>query len=413
MNQNYNNFPPINPTPKKPWFLQPDIKPPKGYNPYIDEAYASEETDTPTQAVQLPWESPIAFEYRKQSEELLQKRRNSERLKSFLNGAFLPILLTLFMMNAFSSAIVMFEGFVPESIYAVIYNIHLVLTYAALFPVSFFIYSVGKKFKTYTFFKKPEASKFYIARWTVIIFGVTYAVAIAFDVLFMLFGKLGLPINELPAVPHDGVLGTILYFIAIVICAPIFEEILFRGFLLTRLSRFGAWFAIIVSGVTFGLFHQNHEQIFYATAFGILCGFVAMRTRSVIPSLIAHLALNLYGFLTELITSLTGTSINPFSADFFANGNPVAVIALGFLIIACAICMIVGITMLVFEIVKNKGQFSLQNGSVAISNSDKTKTLFSTPIVIILFILLLSNLIVVSFANPDYMASMLEMAESV
>ena len=42
-----------------------------------------------------------------------------------------------------------------------------------------------------------------------------------------------------------------------VILAPIFEEILFRGFVLKNLSRFNVRFGIIMSAILFGLFHGN------------------------------------------------------------------------------------------------------------------------------------------------------------
>ncbi len=393
---------------KTPWYLEADIKPPKDYNPYKD-AHCDEPEEKPTEIIRLPWETPDIYEYRKQCEEFNAKKRARDKLKRMVNEAFFPVMLTLLMMNAFSSAFVMLDGFIPEKAYQIIYNIHLVFTYVALFPVTFFVYSVGKRCKTYTFFKKPEASKFYIARWTVIIFGITHAVATLFYYLFVLLEKLGLRVNDLPSVPHDSPFETVLYFITVVICAPIFEELLFRGFLLTRLRRFGSWFAIITSGVMFGLFHQNHEQLFFATAFGILTAFVAMRTRSIIPGIIAHVLLNGYAFLLELLTSfavITGDTV--LDPSFKIEAPLPLAAAISVLDILSYVLMIVGLVMLVTEIAINRTQFSFGDEKNKVSTGEGFKMIFTSPIAIILILILVSNLILVSFVDLDYLMALLE-----
>lgn len=394
---------------KAPWYLQPDIKPPRDYNPY-DEQSSSEPEDKPQEIKRLPWETPDLFEYRRTCEEYNAKKRAKDRLRKIINEAFFPVLLTLLMMNAFSSAFVMLDGFIPAKVYQIIYNIHLVFSYVALFPVTFFIYSVGKKCKTYTFFKRPDASKFYVLRWTVMIFGVTHAVATLFHYLFVLLQKIGLRLNDLPSVPHDSPFETVMYFITVVICAPIFEELLFRGFLLTRLRRFGSWFAIITTGIMFGLFHQNHQQLFFATAFGILTAFVASRTRSIIPGIIAHICLNGYAFILELLTSfavITGDTV--LDPSFKIEAPLPLAAAISVLDILSYVLMIVGLVMLVTEIATNRNQFSFSDEK-KVTKGEGFKLIFSSPIAIILILILVSNLILVSFVDLDYFAALLESA---
>ncbi len=407
MNQNSNDFIPT-PAPK-PWFLQADEKPPKDYNPYEAEAVYPTDESAPADTLMRPWENSLSYQLRMQAQLAREKALTHEKRKSFINGAFFPLLLTLFMVSALSSVVGMFSGFISEDAYTTLCNLQMVISYAALFPVAFYVYSVGKKCKTYTFFKKPQASKFYVARWAVIAIGVTYAVSTAFYYLFELFKSLGMHVNELPTVPHEGALNTVVYFIAVVICAPVFEELLFRGFLLTKLSRFGAWFAIITSAVAFGLYHQNHFQLFYATAFGVIAGFIAMRTRSVIPSLIAHMALNAYSFLSELFLSFTNyTDKSALDPDFVISGNPVVVAIVGILDILLYVLIVVGVVMLITEIAKNRNQFKFDNDGSLMTKGEKTKLLFSSVIVIILLVLLISNLITVSFLDLDAYASEME-----
>lgn len=48
--------------------------------------------------------------------------------------------------------------------------------------------------------------------------------------------------------------------IVAVILAPVFEELLFRKFLLDRVVDYGEAVAVILSGVMFGLYHANLSQ---------------------------------------------------------------------------------------------------------------------------------------------------------
>lgn len=59
------------------------------------------------------------------------------------------------------------------------------------------------------------------------------------------------------------------------ILAPVTEEILFRGFIQRTMLPFGKKFAIVVSALTFGLFHGNLLQTPYAFAVGLVLGYVA------------------------------------------------------------------------------------------------------------------------------------------
>lgn len=81
--------------------------------------------------------------------------------------------------------------------------------------------------------------------------------------------------------------------IATVIMAPVLEEILFRGFILGTLKKeMHPWIAIFVSAVLFGVMHGTPIGIIYATALGVVMGWLCVKFNSVIPSLIFHMAYN-------------------------------------------------------------------------------------------------------------------------
>ena len=81
-------------------------------------------------------------------------------------------------------------------------------------------------------------------------------------------------------------------FLYVGLLAPIWEEILFRGFVMRRLQPFGKKFAIIASALLFGLYHANVVQSPYAFAVGLVLGYVAMEY-SVLWAMVLHMINNL------------------------------------------------------------------------------------------------------------------------
>ena len=102
------------------------------------------------------------------------------------------------------------------------------------------------------------------------------------------------------------------YLLYAVIVAPIVEETLFRGLILRSLQHFGNLFAIIVSSLLFGLWHGNLEQAIPIVLSSFLFGIIAIRSNSLIPSIIAHSMNNLivfgFGLLFDFL-SPTPTNI--------------------------------------------------------------------------------------------------------
>lgn len=58
--------------------------------------------------------------------------------------------------------------------------------------------------------------------------------------------------------------------------APVFEELIFRGFAMQTLKPYGKKFAILGSAILFGLFHGNLFQSPYALLVGLVFGYAAM-----------------------------------------------------------------------------------------------------------------------------------------
>lgn len=104
-----------------------------------------------------------------------------------------------------------------------------------------------------------------------------------------------------------GSIGLVPNFIYFVICAPIFEELVFRKALISRISGYGDRIAVLLSAFLFAIFHGNLLQAGYAFILGIFFGYVFVKTGKIIYSIIMHMFVNFVGtFVSTLLTKLTG-----------------------------------------------------------------------------------------------------------
>lgn len=69
---------------------------------------------------------------------------------------------------------------------------------------------------------------------------------------------------------------TISMFLYAAFGAPIVEEVIYRGFIMKSLEKYGKVFAIIISSIMFGLMHTNLTQSIFAMLVGLVLGYVAM-----------------------------------------------------------------------------------------------------------------------------------------
>lgn len=104
------------------------------------------------------------------------------------------------------------------------------------------------------------------------------------------------------------VLGGNMWVVALftVVCAPIYEELIFRKLLVDRAVKYGEGVAVVVSGVMFGLFHGNLSQFVYAFTIGMFLAFIYVKTRKIQYTIILHMMVNFMG-------SVVGTLVMKYS----------------------------------------------------------------------------------------------------
>lgn len=113
---------------------------------------------------------------------------------------------------------------------------------------------------------------------------------------------------------NDSLLQIILITICM-ICVGIFEELIFRSFLMKAIMNKNEIFGVILSGVLFGVLHLLNIftsadilptiiQVFYATAFGLMCSIFFYKTNNIIPCIICHSLSNTFDIFLPIDLSI-------------------------------------------------------------------------------------------------------------
>lgn len=97
-------------------------------------------------------------------------------------------------------------------------------------------------------------------------------------------------------------------FLALVIAAPVSEEMVFRGLVLPAFRKgMPAWLAVLLSALVFGSLHGLALWIAYAAFLGAVLGAVRVRTNSLWPCIALHMGFNFGNYPMEYILAGGGT----------------------------------------------------------------------------------------------------------
>ena len=122
---------------------------------------------------------------------------------------------------------------------------------------------------------------------------------------------------------------TVIMVLFAVVGAPVFEEIIYRGFAMNVANKYGKVFAIVISAVLFGVMHMNIPQAVFAFMMGIVLGYVAMEY-SLGWAIAFHLINNGFGeafvFLTKDLGENTQTILYYVIVGVFALGGVICLL---------------------------------------------------------------------------------------
>lgn len=144
-------------------------------------------------------------------------------------------------------------------------------------------------------------------------------------------------------------------FIFTVLLAPLMEEFIFRKQIIDRLGKYGEETAIFFSAITFGLFHMNLFQFFYAFGLGLMFAYVYTRTRMLRYPVIMHMIINFMGgVLAPILISMLDMDLIEKAAAGDITASEISQILLPVLafyayLFALLGCVIAGVVLLVLR----------------------------------------------------------------
>ncbi|MFL0809426.1 MAG: CPBP family intramembrane metalloprotease [Agarilytica sp.] len=132
---------------------------------------------------------------------------------------------------------------------------------------------------------------------------ISILLIIVSDSLSMLLGKPIIP--EYSILIYQSTNHQILLFFAIVIAAPLFEELFFRGFLFSGFIRtfLGPIGTIFITSILWAVIHIQYEFYLIATIFvaGIILGVARIKTNSIIVVISLHSLMNLVAYIEVVL----------------------------------------------------------------------------------------------------------------
>ncbi len=178
-------------------------------------------------------------------------------------------------------------------------------------------------------------------------------------------------------------------FVIMVICAPLFEEYIFRKLIVDRTVRYGQGVAVVISGLMFGLFHGNLNQFVYATAMGMFLAFLYVKTGKLKITIAIHMIVNFMGSVVSVLIlkaikyeELLALEANAASQEAYVQDmmNLVMANLPGWIVYMCYACLIFGCMIggIVLFIVFRK-RFVLEKGEAGIPKGQRFRTLILNP----------------------------------
>lgn len=167
------------------------------------------------------------------------------------------------------------------------------------------------------------------------------------------------------------------------ICAPVFEELMFRKILVGRMVRFGEAAAVVVSGLMFGLFHGNFSQFFYAAFLGMLFAYVYVKTGKIRYPIAIHMIINLSSSLILPVAQIINDSgleslqsmADPVEIMEFVAGNPELIVAVFIFLIYEVLVYGLGIAGIILLLVK-KRKFTFEKGTVTLPKGKRASVVW-------------------------------------
>ena len=182
--------------------------------------------------------------------------------------------------------------------------------------------------------------------------------------------QFGVPMPEFPETVQPNVPSLLLNLLSTAVLPAIFEEMIFRGYILQTLRPHGDGIAVVVTAALFGLLHGNILQIPFAFILGLIMGYVCVQTENIWVAVLIHFANN----AMSVLLTFAGVC-NPSIENAVANAVLIGVAAIGMIA--------------VIAVMMHRGYWrTVTNGISSLSVAARVWCIVSTPFMIVALVLL-------------------------
>lgn len=243
-----------------------------------------------------------------------------------------------------SGLISMLLFFVAAAVYCLIRR----LSFAKLFP-----------------FQKTGAKRLFM----ICFIGITLSLMsnYAADLVTQVFSLIGIRNDIDMTADGSSVPAILLSYLTIAVMPACVEEFAFRGVIMGSLRKYSDALALIVSSAMFAMMHGNFVQIPFTFCGGLVFGYIAIKSNSLLPGIIVHFLNNAISVTIDILSSYHVMSDNMLNVLFAS------------LIVILAPVSIVFIKKLIDE---DPGFFRFTDSDGPISFNRKMGTVASSPTLI-------------------------------
>ncbi len=134
------------------------------------------------------------------------------------------------------------------------------------------------------------------------------------SIFISLLEEFGYIMQEVPFPDTTTFAGFVAGFFCICVMPAVVEESIFRGVILRSFSQKDMWKGIVVSSALFSLMHGSAQQTAYQFVVGAILGLVAVKTNSIIPSILLHMLNNTVSLILMFFSYEAQINILTYSA---------------------------------------------------------------------------------------------------
>ena len=123
----------------------------------------------------------------------------------------------------------------------------------------------------------------------VVYFGFVAAALYVNTIITKLLGVQGIMLSDVGIVFNEILVDSPIYLFTFIFLSPLLEEYAFRGVLLNSLSKYGRYFALMMTTIVYTLAHASISEMIPSFVMGYLLAKMTLTYKSIRPSLFTHI----------------------------------------------------------------------------------------------------------------------------